>query len=178
MFKEHSCCSLSFFCDIFLPTLFKQLADLVIHTTTITEKHSMVYAMTADGLLRTTSLKCRKMHGLVIFYCSDLIVMFLLEVLVLGLHFGLQYWLNLPSFSVCDLLIHLNLIKTTRSDKNLDYFLFRMKRLQELLPHPKKKKIILYLLRRQYKQKRLHTFCSTFLLCTSRRQNNFNGQVF
>lgn len=85
-------------------------------------------------------LKCRRMHGLVIFHCSDLIVMFLLEVLVLGLHFGLQYSLNSPSFSGCHLLIHLNLIKTTRSDKNLDYFLFRMKRLQELLPHPKRKK--------------------------------------
>jgi len=49
MFKEYSCSSLSFFCGIFLPPLFKQLADLVIHTITITEKHSMVYAMTTDG---------------------------------------------------------------------------------------------------------------------------------
>lgn len=60
MFKEHSGFSLSFFCGIFLPTLFKQLADLVIHTTTIAEKHSMVYARTTDGLLRTTSSEMQK----------------------------------------------------------------------------------------------------------------------
>lgn len=60
MFKEYSCSSLSFFCGIFLSTLFKQLADLVIHTITITEKHSMVYAMTTDGLLRTTSSEMQK----------------------------------------------------------------------------------------------------------------------
>lgn len=60
MFKEYSSSFLSFFCGIFLSTLFKQLADLVIHTITSTEKHSMVYAMTTDGLLRTTSSEMEK----------------------------------------------------------------------------------------------------------------------
>lgn len=59
MFKEYSCSSLSFFC-IFLSILFKQLPDLVIHTVTITEKHSMVYIMTNDGVLRTTTSEVQK----------------------------------------------------------------------------------------------------------------------
>lgn len=67
-----------------------------------------------------------------------------------------------------------------QSDQNFNYFLSKNISLQDLLPSQKKEKKLYgnYSQDRINKNVVVHGFFSTFMLCSSIRQNKPNGQVF